>query len=50
MSHLEPWILLRLLAGLVATALFVRAGYTSLRVLRRFDAMRATEGQLALER
>jgi len=49
-SHLEPWILLRLLAGLVATALFVRAGYTSLRVLRRFDAMRATEGQLALER
>lgn len=50
MAHLEPWILLRLLAGLVATALFVRGGYTSLRVLRRFDAMRASEGQLALER
>jgi len=49
-AHLEPWILLRLLAGLVATVLFLRAGYTAVRVLRRFDAMRATEGQLALER
>jgi hypothetical protein len=47
---LEPWILLRLTAGLVAALLFARAGWTSYRVLRHFDVSRATEGQLALER
>jgi hypothetical protein len=47
---LEPWILLRLAAGLVAVVLFTRAARTSLRILRRFDVARATEGQLALER
>lgn len=50
MPLLEPWVLLRLLAGLVATALFARASFTAWRVLRHFDVARATEGQLALER
>lgn len=48
--HLEPWVLLRIAAGLVACALMVRASFTAITVLRRFDVMRATEGQLALER
>ncbi len=47
---LEPWILLRIVAGLVALVLFTRAALTSWRVLRHFDVHRATEGQLALER
>jgi hypothetical protein len=47
---LEPWILLRLLAGLSATLLFVRGAITSHRVIRHFDVRRAIEGQLALER
>jgi hypothetical protein len=47
---LEPWILLRLAAGLVAVGLFTRAARTSLRILRHFDVTRSTEGQLALER
>jgi hypothetical protein len=47
---LEPWVLLRLIAGLVAVVLFGRAARTSFRVLRRFDVSRSTEGQLALER
>lgn len=47
---LEPWVLLRLVAGLVAALLFVRAAITSARVLRHFDVAKATEGQLALER
>jgi len=50
MQHLEPWVVLRVIAGLVATALLVRASFTALTVLRKFDVMRATEGQLALER
>jgi hypothetical protein len=47
---LEPWLLLRLAAGLVTVVLFTRAASTSLRVLRHFHVARATEGQLALER
>lgn len=47
---LEPWVLLRLVAGLVAFALFARAAITAQRVLRYFDASRSTEGQLALEK
>jgi hypothetical protein len=47
---LEPWVLFRLVAGIVAFALFLRAAITSQRVLRHFDLRRATEGQLALER
>jgi hypothetical protein len=47
---LEPWILLRLAAGLVPLALFGRAARTSIRILHRFDVVRSSEGQLALER
>jgi hypothetical protein len=47
---LEPWVLLRLAAGLVALVLFGRAAHTSQKVLRHFDVRRATEGQLALEK
>jgi hypothetical protein len=47
---IEPWVLLRLAAGLVALILFARAASTAQRVFRRFDVRRATEGQLALER
>lgn len=47
---LEPWVLLRIAAGLVAFLLFARGAFTAQKVLRRFDVARATEGQLALER
>ena len=47
---LQPWVLLRLVGGLVAALLFVRGAMTSLKVLRHFDVARASEGQLALER
>ncbi len=47
---LEPWVLLRLSAGLVAFALFTRGAMTAQKVLRHFDVRRATEGQLALEK
>src|SRR6187549_3460590 len=47
---LEPWVLLRIVAGLVAFLLFARGALTARRVLRRFDVARATEGQLALEK
>lgn len=47
---LQPWIFLRLIAGLVAVVLFTRAAQTSWRVLRAFNVSRANEGQLALER
>jgi hypothetical protein len=50
MNVLEPWVLLRLAAGLVAFLLFARGALTAQKVLRRFDVARATEGQLALER
>lgn len=47
---LEPWVSLRLVAGLVAFGLFVRGAMTAQKVLRHFDVRRATEGQLALEK
>lgn len=47
---LEPWVLFRLSAGLVAFALFARGAMTAQKVLRHFDVRRATEGQLALEK
>lgn len=50
MNLLEPWVLLRLVAGIVACALFARGAMTAQKVLRHFDVARATEGQLALER
>lgn len=50
MNLLEPWVLLRIIAGIVTTAFFVRAAVTSVRVLRHFDLESYAEGQLALER
>jgi hypothetical protein len=50
MNLLEPWVLLRLAAGLVACLLFARGAITAQKVLRHFDVRRATEGQLALEK
>ena len=50
MNLLEPWVLLRLVAGLVACLLFARGAQTAQKVLRHFDLKRATEGQLALEK
>lgn len=47
---LEPWVALRLVAGLVSLVLLLRASYTGFRVLRHFKLARATEGQLLLER
>ena len=47
---LEPWVLLRVVAGLCALALFARAAAVGVRVLRHYDLRRASEGQLALER
>lgn len=47
---LEPWVLLRLAAGVVAFALFARGAMTAQKVLRHFDVRSATEGQLALEK
>jgi len=49
-NFLEPWVLLRLAAGVVAFALFTRGAMTAQKVLRHFDVRRATEGQLALEK
>jgi len=46
----NPWIALQIACALVATALLVRASFTAFTVVRHFDVMRATEGQLALER
>lgn len=50
MNLLEPWVLLRMVAGLVACLLFARGALTAQKVLRHFDVQRATEGQLALEK
>lgn len=50
MNLLEPWVLLRLVAGLVACAFFARGAWTAQKVLRHFDVRERTEGQLALEK
>ena len=50
LNLLEPWIVFRLVAGIVAAALFARAAFTAAKVIRRFDVASATEGQLALEK
>ena len=50
MNLLEPWVLLRLVAGLCACLLFARGALVAQKVLRHFDVQRATEGQLALEK
>jgi hypothetical protein len=50
MNLLDPWIVLRILAGFTTVGLFLRGSVTSWQVLRHFDAGFATESQLALER
>lgn len=50
LNLLEPWILLRLVAGIVVVALLLRGAWTALKVLRRFDVVDVSEGQLALEK
>lgn len=50
MNLFEPWILLRLVAALVTTAIFFRAVLPAVKVLRHYDLRDASEGQLALER
>jgi hypothetical protein len=50
MNLTEPWVLLRLVAGLVACALFARGAMTAQKVLRHFDVRSVAEGQLALEK
>jgi hypothetical protein len=47
---LEPWVLIRVLAGAVATAIFAYAALVGARVLRFAHVESATEGRLALER
>lgn len=50
MTFFEPWIFLRWLGGAVAAVLMLRAAITSARVLKSWDVVRVTEGQLLLER
>jgi hypothetical protein len=50
MNLAEPWVLLRLFVSAIGVVLLLRASITAVRVLRSFDLMRASEGQLALER
>ncbi|MEM9071539.1 MAG: hypothetical protein AAGE52_23735 [Myxococcota bacterium] len=46
----RPWLLARLLSGLVAALLCVAAVYVAVQVLRRWRVGSTNEGQLALER
>ncbi|HEU4407427.1 MAG TPA: hypothetical protein VFS43_19330 [Polyangiaceae bacterium] len=46
----EPWVLLRLAAGLIALCLFARSAWVAARVLRFSHVASSGEGQLALER
>lgn len=46
----EPWVLLRLAAGLVALCLFARGAWVAARVLRFSHVASSGEGQLAIER
>jgi hypothetical protein len=50
MNVLEPWVLLRLLLAAIVPALFLRASVTCIKVIQRFDVVRASEGQLLLEK
>jgi hypothetical protein len=47
---LEPWVLIRVLAGAVATLLFAYAALVGARVLKYAHVESASEGRLALER
>ncbi len=50
MDLLSPWIVVRLAAGIVATALFVYGAWVGGKVLRFAHLGATSEGQLALER
>ncbi len=50
MNGLEPWVLVRLAAGLCALCLFARGAWVAARVLRFGHLASSGEGQLALER
>lgn len=50
MTLLEPWVMIRLLVGAVATALFAYAALVGARVLRHPHIETATEERLVLER
>jgi hypothetical protein len=47
---LEPWVLIRVLAGAIATLLFAYGALVGARVLKYAHVENATEGRLALER
>lgn len=47
---LEPWIALRVALGLITSAVWCLACWPSFTALRRFNVVRASEGQLLLER
>ncbi len=50
MTLLEPWVMIRLITGAVATLLFAYAAMVGARVLRYAHVETATEGRLVLER
>jgi hypothetical protein len=50
MTLLEPWVLIRLLAGAVATVLFAYGALVGAKILRYAHHEAASEGRLALER
>ncbi|HEX9296292.1 MAG TPA: hypothetical protein VF881_10665 [Polyangiaceae bacterium] len=50
MTLLEPWVMMRLMAGLVATLLFAYGAFVGARILKYAHLGAATEGQLSLER
>jgi hypothetical protein len=50
MTLLEPWVMIRLLAGAVATALFAYGALVGVKILRYAHLENASEGRLALER
>jgi hypothetical protein len=49
MTLLEPWVMIRLMAGAVATMLFAFGALVGARILRYAHLEAATEGRLALE-
>jgi hypothetical protein len=50
MTLLEPWVMIRLMAGAVATMLFAYGALTGAKILRYAHLEAATEGRLSLER
>src|SRR5437762_1292274 len=50
MTLLEPWVMIRLMVGAVATLLFAYGALIGAKILRYAHLETATEGRLALER